>query len=135
MSMSTEYKLSYTAAEIDAKLGSMVTQNEVDAAVAAAVPLDEMTAGEYVRVGQDGKLEGTSLPTASTGQRGVTYLVNSYTSTDTDKAATPNALNEVYQIASGKQDAITGTSGQFVMIGEDGKPTAVTLTNVAEVGA
>ena len=33
------------------------------------------------------------------------------------------------------QKAITGTAGQFVVIGEDGNVTTMSLTNVAEVGA
>lgn len=34
-----------------------------------------------------------------------------------------------------KQSKITGTPGQFVVIGNDGNVTTVSLTNVAEVGA
>ena len=34
-----------------------------------------------------------------------------------------------------KQDKITGTAGQFVVIGDDGNLAAITLTNVSEVGA
>lgn len=33
------------------------------------------------------------------------------------------------------QRKLTGTAGQFVVIGDDGNPTTLTLTNVAEVGA
>lgn len=33
------------------------------------------------------------------------------------------------------QKAIIGTAGQFVVIGNDGQVTTVSLTNVSEVGA
>ena len=45
---------------------------------------------------------------------------------------TPDASSE--QVDE-KQSKITGTPGQFVVIGNDGNVTTVSLTNVAEVGA
>ena len=44
-----------------------------------------------------------------------------------------HAANKAY--VDTKQDKITGTAGQFVVIGDDGTPTTVSLTNVSEVGA
>ena len=45
-----------------------------------------------------------SLPSASTGSKGITYLVDSYERTDTDKAVTPKALNSVYKLVEDKAD-------------------------------
>lgn len=43
--------------------------------------------------------------------------------------------DDAYDLANGRQSKITGTAGQFVVIGDDGNVTTVSLTNVAEVGA
>ena len=53
--------------------------------------------------GQQGKYlkgDGTwsDLPSAGTGSRGITYLVDRVDRTDTDKAVTPRALNTVYKM-------------------------------------
>ena len=65
--------------------------------------------------GQQGKYlkgDGTwaDLPSAGTGARGITYLVDAVTRTDTDKAVTPRALNTVYKMfnrATGVHEADT----------------------------
>ena len=54
--------------------------------------------GNNINIAADGTI---SVNDASTGQRGVTYLVDSYTRTDTDKAVTPKALNSVYKMLDG----------------------------------
>ena len=59
------------------------------------------TATKYLRTKADGTVEGVDLPNAGTGTRGITYLVNSYTRTDTDKAATAKALNDVSKLLPG----------------------------------
>ena len=51
--------------------------------------------GNNINITADGTI---SVNDASTGQKGVTYLVDSYTRTDTDKAVTPKALNSVYKM-------------------------------------
>lgn len=51
--------------------------------------------GNNINITADGTI---SVNDASTGQKGVTYLVDSYTRTDTDKAVTPKALNTVYKM-------------------------------------
>lgn len=43
----------------------------------------------------------------TTSQKGVVQLEDSYASTATDKAATPNAVKAAYDLANGKQDPIT----------------------------
>lgn len=43
----------------------------------------------------------------TTSQKGVVQLEDSYSSTATDKAATPNAVKAAYDLANGKQDPIT----------------------------
>lgn len=53
--------------------------------------------------GQQGKyLKGNGtwadLPSAGTGAKGITYLVDAVTRTDTDKAVTPRAVNTVYKM-------------------------------------
>lgn len=65
--------------------------------------------------GQQGKYlkgDGTwaDLPSAGTGARGITYLVDAVTRTDTDKAVTPRAVNTVYKMfnrATGVHEADT----------------------------
>lgn len=46
------------------------------------------------------KGDGTwaDLPSAGTGAKGITYLVDAVTRTDTDKAVTPRAVNTVYKM-------------------------------------
>ena len=57
-----------------------------------------MTANQWFKTDAGGNVVLSALPNASTGARGITYLVNSYTRTDTDKAVTPKALNDVYKL-------------------------------------
>lgn len=65
--------------------------------------------------GQQGKyLKGNGtwadLPSAGTGAKGITYLVDAVTRTDTDKAVTPRAVNTVYKMfnrATGVHEADT----------------------------
>ena len=54
--------------------------------------------GRYLGFTEENKLGAVDLPSASTTAKGITYLVNSYTSTDTDKAVTPKAINDVYKL-------------------------------------
>lgn len=49
--------------------------------------------------------------------------------------AAASAASTAQSTADNKQSKITGTEGQFVVIGSDGNPTTITLTNVSEVGA
>ena len=64
---------------------------------ALAAPV-AMTANRWFKTDAGGNVVLSNLPNASTGARGITYLVNSYTRTDTDKAVTPKALNDVYKL-------------------------------------
>lgn len=57
-----------------------------------------MTANKWLKTDASGSVILMDLPSASTGARGITYLVDSYTRTDTDKAVTPKALNNVYKM-------------------------------------
>lgn len=63
--------------------------------------------GQYLGFTADNTLGAVSLPNAGTGTKGITYLVDSYERTDTDKAVTPKALNNVYKMVNNKQDKIT----------------------------
>ena len=53
--------------------------------------------GKYLGFTEENELGAVDLPSASTTAEGITRLVDSYTSTDTGKAATPKAVNEVYK--------------------------------------
>lgn len=64
-------------------------------------PAAALVGGKYLKSKADGTVEEADLPSASTGSKGITYLVDSYTRTDTDKAATPRALNSVYKLIPG----------------------------------
>ena len=61
------------------------------------------------------KGDGTwaDLPSASTGARGITYLVDAINRTDTDKAVTPRALNEVRQMIPSVSNTL-GTNADIV---------------------
>ena len=56
------------------------------------------TKGKYVGFTADNVPGAVDLPNASTDSKGITYLVDSYTRTDTDKAATPRSVNNVYKL-------------------------------------
>ena len=60
--------------------------------------------GQYLGFTGTDTLGAMSLPSASTGSKGITYLVDSYERTDTDKAVTPKALNNVYKLVKDKAD-------------------------------
>ena len=53
--------------------------------------------GKYLGFTEANTLGAVDLPSASATDKGITSLVDSYTSTDTGKAATPKAVNEVYK--------------------------------------
>ena len=54
--------------------------------------------GKYLGFTAADTLGAVDLPNASTGSKGITYLVDSYTRTDTDKAASAKAVNDVYKL-------------------------------------
>nr|DAH69776.1 MAG TPA: nucleoid-associated protein [Caudoviricetes sp.] len=60
--------------------------------------------GKYLGFTDTDTLGAVDLPNASTGSKGITYLVDSYERTDTDKAVTPKALNNVYKLVKDKAD-------------------------------
>ena len=60
--------------------------------------------GQYLGFTGTDTLDAVDLPSASTGRKGITYLVDSYERTDTDKAVTPKALNSVYKLVEDKAD-------------------------------
>ena len=61
---------------------------------------------KYLKTKADGTVEGVDLPTASTAAAGITTLSSDYISAQEDRAATPKAVNAVYEIADGKQGKI-----------------------------
>ena len=63
-------------------------------------------ANKWLKIDAEGNVVLSDLPTASTSARGITYLVNSYTRTDTDKAVTPKALHDVYKLIPEADTAI-----------------------------
>ena len=57
-----------------------------------------MTANKWFKTDKSGNVVLSDLPGATTGTKGITWLVNSYERTDTDKSVTPKALNDVYKM-------------------------------------
>lgn len=56
--------------------------------------------------------EGTiSVKDGTTAQKGVVQLSSAINSTDTDKAATPSAVKQAYDLANGKQSPATSLAG------------------------
>lgn len=75
------------------KVGNLAFINNLP--IATKDVLGGIKKGNNINITADGTI---SVNDASTGQKGVTYLVDSYTRTDTDKAVTPKALNSVYKM-------------------------------------
>lgn len=102
---------------------------------ALTAKLDKPTGskGQYLGFTANDTLGAVSLPNASTGARGITYLVDSYTRTDTDKAVTPRALNNVYKLVADKQAEITA-SGLLKGDGSGGVTAAKAGTDYASPG-
>ena len=86
--------------------------------------------GRYLGFTDTDTLGAVDLPNASTGRKGITYLVDSYERTDTDKAVTPKALNSVYKLVVDKQAKITA-SGILKGDGSGGVTTAEAGTDYA----
>ena len=84
--------------------------------------------GRYLGFTDTDTLGAVDLPNASTGRKGITYLVDSYERTDTDKAVTPKALNSVYKLVVDKQAKITA-SGILKGDGAGGVTAAVEGTD------
>ena len=60
------------------------------------------------------------------GSKGITYLVDSYERTDTDKAVTPKALNSVYKLVEDKADKSVSKAATLTAAGwSDGVQTLV----------
>lgn len=76
-----------------------------------------MTANKWLKTDANGSVILMNLPNASTGGRGITYLVDSYTRTDTDKAVTPRALNAVYKLIPEADTAIPESVIQSIVAG------------------
>lgn len=94
---------------------------ELSATDVGALPAPStMTANRWFKTDASGNVALSALPNASTGSQGITYLVNSYTRTDTDKAVVPKALNDVYNLMP-KPDAKTATQTQAVGMDSNGK--------------
>ena len=90
--------------------------------------------GQYLGFISNDTLGAVNLPSASTGSKGITYLVDSYTRTDTDKAVTPRAVNNVYKLVADKADKSVSKTATLTAAGwSDGVQTlsvsAVTASN------
>ena len=81
------------------KVGNLAFINNLP--IATKDVLGGIKKGNNINITADGTI---SVNDASIGQKGVTYLVDSYTRTDTDKAVTPKALNSVYQMLDNYAD-------------------------------
>ncbi len=120
-------------AHADAVLAShnqdSASHGDIRSAVAAKQDKITGTAGQFVGFSANGDpvataLPKTELPDASTTVKGVTMLSDAVNSTASDRAATPKAVKQAYDLANGKQDPITGTKGQIIGFDANGKPVA-----------
>lgn len=96
-----------------------------------------MTANKWFKTDANGVVALSDLPNASTGARGITYLVNDYKRTDTDKAVTPKAVNDVYKLIPTKTSELDNDSGYLTtapVTSVNSKTGAVVLT-ANDVGA
>ena len=68
-----------------------------------------ITAIDSISQNENGDITATkkTIRSATTSQSGVVQLIDSHTSTATDKAATPKNVKEAYDLANSKQDPIT----------------------------
>ena len=80
---------------------------------------------------------GTStVPTATTSVYGITTLTDSYSSTSTTTAATPNAVKAAYDLANGKSTVsiantiTTGTNTKLADITINGNTTAINVSTM-----
>lgn len=73
--------------------------------------------GQYLGFTDTDTLGAVSLPSASTGSKGITYLVDSYERTDTDKAVTPKAVNNVYKLVQDKADKSVSAAATLTAAG------------------
>lgn len=76
--------------------------------IASKTALGGVKIGNNISIAADGTI---SVANGSAGARGVVYLVDSYTRTDTDKAVTPHALNQVYNLIPTKTSSLENDSG------------------------
>lgn len=81
---------------------------------------------KYLKTKADGTVEGVDLPAASIAAAGITTLSSDYTSAQEDRAATPKAVNAVYEIANEKQGKIA-VSGILQGDGSGGISAAETV--------
>ena len=87
---------------VNGKIGAVeITADDVGALAKPAT----ITANKWFKTDTNGAVALSDLPNASTGSKGITYLVNTYNRTDTDKAATAKALNDVYKLIPTVNDA------------------------------
>ena len=76
----------------------------------------------------------SDLPSASTGAKGVTYLVDSAERTDTDKAVTPRALNTVYKMFN-RSTAVNAADTNYTTLMARGSSLNASETTPAVNGA
>lgn len=92
---------------------------------------DVINANKWFKTDTNKNVILSDLPNASTGARGITYLVNNYTRTDTDKAVTPKAVNDVYKLIPTKTSQLDNDSGFITsapVTSVNGQIGAITLT-------
>lgn len=93
-----------------------------------------LTAIATISQNANGEITATkkNIQSASTSQKGVVQLLDSHTSTATDKAATPKNVKEAYDLASGKvSDVKVGTTANDAASVVDANHVAQLLTGSA----
>ena len=88
---------------------------------------------QWVPIGVDpsvyAKADLSNVPSASTSAKGVVQLVDSTSSTATDKAATPNSVKQAYDLANSKQDVINDLAS--IRTGATAGSTALQASDVS----
>lgn len=80
-------------------------------------------------------LKSYTPPTGSTSQAGIVQLEDSYSSTSTTKAATPNAVKAAYELANGKLDLTGGTMTGNIKIPSEYESTSGATGNIPFAGS
>ena len=91
----TDYLVEAPVTTVNGKTGEVqLTADDVGALAQPAT----MVGNKWFKTDRNGAVVLSDLPGATTSTKGITWLVNDYTRTDTDRSVTPKALNDVYKM-------------------------------------
>ena len=109
----TDYLKTAPVTSVNGKTG--VVQLTADDVGALEKP-ETMTGNKWFKTDRNGAVGLSDLPGATTNTKGITWLVNDYTRTDTDKAVTPKALNDVYKLIPSIPAVTSDDNGKFLRV-------------------